>query len=57
MRSRNTIEILGLWGKIHNSLFKGVEFDTFIYQAGSNAYVLSPGKLIETTNAIRLKIN
>jgi len=28
MRNRNTIEFLGAWELIHNSAFKGVEFDT-----------------------------
>ena len=27
MRSKDTIEFLGLWEKLHNSNFKGVEFD------------------------------
>lgn len=52
MRSRSTIEFLGLWEKIHNPDFKGVEFDTFMYQAGSNSFVLSPSKWIETTSSI-----
>jgi hypothetical protein len=52
MRSRSTVEFLGLWEKIHNPNFKGVEFDSFMYEAGSNAFVLSPSKWIETTNAI-----
>ena len=52
MRTRNTIEFLGLWEKIHNPNFKGVEFDSFLYQAGSNAFVLSPSKWIEATNAV-----
>lgn len=52
MRSRNTVEFLGLWEKIHNPNFKGVEFDSFLFEAGSNAFVLSPSKWIETTNAI-----
>lgn len=52
MRSRNTIEFLGLWEKLHNPSFKGVEFDSFLYQAGSNSFVLSPSKWIEETNAI-----
>jgi hypothetical protein len=52
MRSRSTIEFLGLWEKINNPAFKGVEFDSFLYQAGSNSFVLSPSKWIETTNAI-----
>jgi len=52
MRSRSTIEFLGLWEKIHNPDFKGVEFDPLLHEAGSNAFVLSPSKWIETTNAI-----
>jgi len=52
MRSRSTIEFLGLWEKIYNPDFKGVEFDSFMYQAGSNSFVLSPSKWIESTNAI-----
>jgi len=38
--------------KLHNPRFKGVEFDSFIREAGSNSFVLSPTKWIETTNAI-----
>jgi len=52
MRSKTTIEFLGLWEKLHNPSFKGVEFDSFMYQAGSNSFVLSPSKWIESTNAI-----
>ena len=29
MRSKDTIEFLGLWEKLHNNNFKGVEFDSF----------------------------
>jgi hypothetical protein len=35
MHSKTTIEFLGLWEKLHNSVFKGVEFDSFMYQAPS----------------------
>ena len=52
MRSIDTIEFLGLWEKLHNSNFKGVEFDSFRNQAGSNAFTMSPIKWIETTGAI-----
>jgi hypothetical protein len=52
MRSRSTIEFLGLWEKIHNPNFKGVEFDPFLFEAGSNAFTMSPTKWIEATNAI-----
>ena len=51
MRSKDTIEFLGLWEKLHNLDFKPVEFDGFKKSAGSNAFVLSPKKWIEATNA------
>jgi len=51
LRKKDTIEFLGLWETLHNSKFKGVEFDAFKNQAGSNAFTLSPQKWIEATNA------
>lgn len=51
MRSRTTIEFLGLWEQLNNPDFKGVEFDSFMFEAGSNSFTLSPSKWIETTNA------
>jgi len=54
LRNKNTIELLGLWEKLHNSDFKLVEFDQFRKEAGLNHFVLSPMKWIETTNAIGL---
>lgn len=52
MRTRNTIEYLGSWERINNPKFKLVEFDGFKNSAGSNSFVLSPQKWIDTTNAI-----
>ncbi|MBR3834480.1 MAG: KilA-N domain-containing protein [Lachnospiraceae bacterium] len=52
MRRKDTIEFLGLWEMLHNRDFKGVEFDAFKNQAGSNAFTLSPQKWIENTNAV-----
>ena len=52
MRSRSTIEFLGLWEKIHNPGFKGDEFVPFLFEAGNNAFTMSPTKWIESTNAI-----
>lgn len=51
MRSRTTIEFLGLWEQLNNPDFKGVEFDSFLFEAGSNSFTLSPSKWIEATNA------
>ncbi len=52
MRRKDTIEFLGLWEMLHNPDFKGVEFDAFKNQAGSNVFTLSPQKWIENTNAV-----
>lgn len=52
MRNRNTLEFIGLWETINNPNFKGVEFDSFRKEAGTNAFTLSPQRWIENTNAI-----
>lgn len=52
MRSRSTIDFLGLWEKLNNPNFKLVEFDQFKQEAGTNSFVLPPQKWIDRTNAI-----
>ena len=52
LRLRSTIEFLGLWEQLYNPNFKGVEFDTFKNESGSNAFTLTPQRWIEKTNAI-----
>lgn len=52
LRSRETIEFLGLWESLHNPAFKQVEFDLFRSEAGLNAFTMSPTKWIEGVNAI-----
>jgi len=52
MRTRNTIEFLGLWEQLRNPNFKSIEFDAFRNESGSNSFTLTPKKWIETTNAI-----
>ena len=52
MRSRSTIEFIGLWEKLCNRLFKPLEFERFKNEAGSNYFVLSPQRWIESTQAI-----
>jgi hypothetical protein len=54
MRSRSTIEFLGLWEKLSNPDFKPLEFERFKNEAGSNYFVLSPQRWIEFTHAIGL---
>lgn len=52
MRSKDTIEFLGLWEQLNNEDFKPIEFEGFKNEAGANAFTLSPKKWIEATNAI-----
>ena len=51
MRNKDVILYLGLWEKINNSNFKGVEFDAFKNEVGSNRFKISPQKWIKSTNA------
>lgn len=52
LRTRNSIEFLGLWEHFHNPKFKRIEFDAFKNEAGSNSFTLTPKKWIESTDAI-----
>ena len=53
LRNKNTIEFLGLWEELsNNNAFKGVEFDTFRMEAGSNAFTLTPKQWVEKTKAV-----
>lgn len=52
LRSKNTLEYLGLWESLNNPTFKGVEFDPILKEAGSNAFTMSPARWVELTGAI-----
>ncbi len=52
MRNKDVIAYLGLWEKLNNENFKGVEFTTFESLAGKNSFYMSPQKWIKETNAI-----
>lgn len=52
MRNKDVIAYLGLWEKLNNEKFKGVVFDAFKNEAGSNKFKISPQKWIKETNAI-----
>ena len=54
MRLRNTLEYLGIWEKLNNPDFKGVEFDPLLAESGKNSFTMSPSRWIELTNAIGL---
>lgn len=52
LKTRFTLDFIGMWEQIHNPNFKLVEFDQLRNDAGTNSFILSPQKWIETTSAI-----
>ncbi len=52
MRTRFTIEFLGIWEYLNNPDFNRVEFEAVKNEAGSNAFVMTPTKWNKLTNAI-----
>lgn len=52
LRSKDTIEYLGLWESLNNPDFKHLEFEVFRNAAGSNRFTITPKQWIEKTNAI-----
>ena len=55
MRLYSTLEYLGIWEQLHNPSFKPLEFEGFRNQSGANAFLMSPKKWIEATNAIGIQ--
>ena len=51
MRSRDTLDFLGLWEKLNNPDFNPLEFEGFRSEAGRNAFTMSPKKWIDATRA------
>lgn len=52
MRTRSTVEFIGLWERLNNPNFNYLEFEVIDREAGRNAFVLTPKKWIEKVNAI-----
>ena len=52
LKNRSTIDFIGLWEILNNPNFNRVEFDTVKNEAGTNKFMLSPKRWIESTNAI-----
>jgi len=52
IRSRTTIEYLGIWEQLNNPDFNSIEFDGFRKQAGLNSFILTPKQWIEKSKAI-----
>ena len=55
LRNKNTLEFMGLWERLNNPDFKGVEFDTFYNESGTHSFTLSPERWIEKTAAIGIQ--
>jgi hypothetical protein len=55
LRNRNTLELLGIWERLHNPKFNPVEFDWIRKQAGLNSFTLTPKQWIERTSAVGIQ--
>jgi hypothetical protein len=55
LKTRFTIDFMGIWEQMNNPKFNMVEFDQFKSQAGVNSFVLSPEKWVKSTNAIGIR--
>lgn len=56
LRNKNTVEFIGVWETLNNSVFNTNEFVTFKNEAGSNAFNLTPKKWIDATAAVGMRI-
>ncbi len=54
LRTRDTVEFLGVWERLNNPGFNSVEFDGIRSQAGLNSFTLSPKQWIEKPGAMGL---
>ena len=52
LRTRSTVEFLGVWERLNNPGFNPVEFDGIRMQTGLNSFVLTPKQWIEKTGSI-----
>lgn len=52
MRNKNTIAFIGLWETLHNPDFNCLEFEAIKSDAGTNDFVMTPKRWIESTNSI-----
>ena len=52
MRTTNSLLFLGTWEYLNNENFNSIEFDGFKNESGTNSFVMTPKKWINSTNAI-----
>ena len=55
MRSRATLEYLGLWENMNNPEFRGVDFEPLLSESGKNSFTMSPTRWINEFNSIGIK--
>lgn len=55
LRTKSTIEFIGLWEQLNNNEFNSIEYDGIRNESGSNSFSLTPKKWIESTKAIGIK--
>jgi len=56
MRNADNLEFLEVWEKVHNPNFNLVHLNEVKKDLGKNRFLISPGKWVETTNAIGLVV-
>lgn len=52
MRTRFTMDFLGIWEHLNNPKFNRVEFEAVKNESGSNAFVMTPTKWVNLTSAV-----
>ena len=52
LRSRSTIEYLGVWEQLHNPNFNPIEFDGFRSQAGLHSFSLTPKEWVQKISLV-----
>ncbi len=57
MRTIFTMDFLAIWENMNNPRFKGVEFDSFRKEAGTNAFTMSPEKWVNSIGGIGIKVS
>ena len=56
LRRVDTLNYLHLWETLNNPNFKQADFGGFKSKPGENAFIISPQKWIQLTNAIGIKV-
>ena len=55
LRSKNTLQFLGVWEHLNNIDFNSIEFDRIMEDAGTNGFIMTPKRWIEKTSALGIR--